>query len=388
MASDQIGVNEVQNPRSDQHKFPESTLTSSASPGSVNTGSPLVDGEFSPKIDSRDDVQCDDNADIKPSPRPSIGGYMRKLFSWESSDWDWNYHVPRVNRPLTDYPTGYGQVAAFQDCDPSFLIFRKFGWLHNCLLLDLQDELQMLEHHLFRHNKEEADPGGDPRRLRSRRKDYEEPRSRKEILSEVKEKLAEYDELVLRTQKIQAIRRPSKKYQNAVWNYVTLKDKIVPKEVEWIKQRADLAAVSRDAEHGWPNSFIERYLRRLRPSLIQRFFQTEEQKEKSKGSEPLLLVSQYRINNVLKAILTLVASVQVLLALFTLFRLSPTKASEVRHYGNLQILVTFIFSLLFSASCVVFTKAKPQEIFAATAAYCAVMVVFLGSSTSNFAANS
>ena len=83
-------------------------------------------------------------------------------------------------------------VAAFEDCDPCFLMYRKFGWLHNRLLLHLQDELSVLEEELEDFDKDEAINS----RLvyqRSRRKDELRPDSKRRIMLEViKEKLEEY----------------------------------------------------------------------------------------------------------------------------------------------------------------------------------------------------
>jgi lipopolysaccharide export LptBFGC system permease protein LptF len=46
--------------------------------------------------------------------------------------------------------------------------------------------------------------------------------------------------------------------------------------------------------------------------------------------------------------------------------------------GLVKIVIVLIFTLFFSAALSLFTKATRQEVFAATAAYCAVLVVFLG----------
>lgn len=113
----------------------------------------------------------------------------------------------------------------------------------------------------------------------------------------------------------------------------------------------------------------------------QKLFQTHEQEIKT-GDEALHLVSLDRLDNVLRAIVTMVAAILLLVPVYVLFKLQPTNMSDVERRGNYQILTIFIFTLLFSASCSIFTQAKKQEVFAATAAYSAVLVVFLGN-TSN-----
>ena len=53
------------------------------------------------------------------------------------------------------------------------------------------------------------------------------------------------------------------------------------------------------------------------------------------------------------------------------------------HDQEYMILVIFLFTLTFSACCAIFTMAKKHEVFAATAAYSAVLVVFLGNTQNN-----
>ena len=95
--------------------------------------------------------------------------------------------------PVVDeYDEGYGRLAAFEDCDPNFLIYRKYGWLHNRLLLHLQDELKKLEEDLERLDKWESTTGDD-KKLRSRRRDSSCPTSKRQaLLTMLNEKLKDY----------------------------------------------------------------------------------------------------------------------------------------------------------------------------------------------------
>jgi hypothetical protein len=45
---------------------------------------------------------------------------------------------------------------------------------------------------------------------------------------------------------------------------------------------------------------------------------------------------------------------------------------------KIMALVTLAFALAFATAVSLFTSARRQEVFAATAAYCAVLVVFIG----------
>lgn len=114
---------------------------------------------------------------------------------------------------------------------------------------------------------------------------------------------------------------------------------------------------------------------------VQAIFRDSDQKVIT-GQEPMTLLSATRLDILLRSILTVCASVLLLTPVFVLFKLQPQTRADVERNTYCQILVIFVFTLAFSALCSIFTKAKRQEIFAATAAYCAVLVVFLGNSGS------
>jgi len=97
------------------------------------------------------------------------------------------------------------------------------------------------------------------------------------------------------------------------------------------------------------------------------------------------LVSQKRFDILLKAILTFIASVLLLAPVLILFEIQQTTPSQIKNRSRTQMIVVFVFTFTFSACCSIFTKARKQEVFAATAAYSAVLVVFLGN-TSNMVA--
>lgn len=95
---------------------------------------------------------------------------------------------------VDQYPVGYGKLAAFEDCDPDFLIYRKFGWLRNRTLLYLQDELVELERDLEALDK--FDFIERPVKLVSRRQNEGPGGSeRRVLLKKIRDKLAEYGEL-------------------------------------------------------------------------------------------------------------------------------------------------------------------------------------------------
>lgn len=98
---------------------------------------------------------------------------------------------------VDEYDPGYGKVAAIEDLDGDFLVFRKFGWLYNYALLYLQDELVEQQDEIEAFDKWES-KNGDPTKLVSRRKDYAFRESRrKDMVGKLQVKLAQYGESLL-----------------------------------------------------------------------------------------------------------------------------------------------------------------------------------------------
>ncbi|KAL9605448.1 MAG: hypothetical protein Q9179_001360 [Wetmoreana sp. 5 TL-2023] len=233
----------------------------------------------------------------------------------------------------------YPKLAAYLNADPNFLIYRKFGWLHNRLLLYLQDELVELEYKLEKIDKRTFSEADDTQ-LKSRRLDLPSSPVRQNLIKQIAEKLEIY-------------------------------------EYRWIREGVDLAAVGHGGEHGWFNGFLEDTLKKISRKGTQAIFRTKEQ-EIITGHENVSLISPYRLDIFLRIVLTFLALTLLLIPVLILFKLQPTDPEQVRSNSKYQITTIFVSTLLFSASCSVVTKARRQEVFTATAAYCAVLVVFLG----------
>ena len=67
---------------------------------------------------------------------------------------------------------------------------------------------------------------------------------------------------------MEAIRTPTKRNQNSVYNMICNTQSLVPSETEWIRQRQDLAAVGHGAEYGWFNGFLEDLLNKISARLL------------------------------------------------------------------------------------------------------------------------
>jgi ABC-type transport system involved in cytochrome bd biosynthesis fused ATPase/permease subunit len=84
--------------------------------------------------------------------------------------------------------------------------------------------------------------------------------------------------------------------------------------------------------------------------------------------------SQSRIEKLVGLIITLIIFVLLVLPVVAMYKLT-TVGDRNSTFDAVGILV--VFTLLFSAAMSLLTKAKRHELFAASAAYCAVLVVFI-----------
>ncbi|KAL9632274.1 MAG: hypothetical protein Q9164_005419 [Protoblastenia rupestris] len=223
---------------------------------------------------------------------------------------------------LDEFQQCYGKVAAIENCDPSLNIHRRFGWLHHRTLLHLQDELSELEREL-KHLDEYDFKDGDYIRLISRRHDDDlwdssTQSDRKKLIISINPKMGEYGELL-----------------------INLKSPIA---------------------------------RRL-----TRFLFTDPEQRAQAGKEVIQLTSPSQRDMYLRAILTIAASILPFVPIVLLLKLQPSHPLRYPERNeNYRIITINLFTLLFSASCSMFTSAKKQEIFTATAVYCTVLVIFLG----------
>jgi hypothetical protein len=132
---------------------------------------------------------------------------------------------------------------------------------------------------------------------------------------------------------------------------------------------------------------------------LQKYFRTPELQEKT-SNEYISFYSSTRIDKLVNILITFVIFILLVIPVVTLYHLTSTSAiSNISDAGNSTATVpasavddynrdTFnavgvliVFTLLFSAAMSVLTKAARHELFASSAAYCAILVVFIGNFT-------
>ena len=176
------------------------------------------------------------------------------------------------------------------------------------------------------------------------------------------------DKLLRHMNHLSSMDKPSARNQRSVYNIIHNEGSQIQSESEWIGDRDDLVAVAPKQEHGIMNVLVEEITQKISKSLAAFLFRTADQRRRT-GKEEVALYSQQRLDAVANAFITLIATFMLLAPICILY-LAHTQAV-------LQLVVILLFTQFFGFCITVFTKARKHEVFAATAAYAAVLVVFL-----------
>ncbi|EKG18467.1 hypothetical protein MPH_04269 [Macrophomina phaseolina MS6] len=291
-------------------------------------------------------------------PEPELDGRFKDL---------------KVKR-LVDYPDGYPQYAAFLNTDANFRIYRRFGTLRNRVMLHRQFELAELEKRLDRLDELDDTPERR-RRLSSIRFDKAQQDSeRNGLIEEIDSKLEHYDALLARERDSLAMDTPTRRNHRNLVNYVWNKRKIAKSEIELLNRIDDFVILSKDQDSPF-HAFLENVLHKYSFSWLQCIFVSETQKEKARGAERtrISLFSKTRINMLIQLIVALITLTLLVVPVCLLFDMDLTDEAKV--------VIVVVFVLVFPVSILFFATPRPHELFAATAAYTAVLVVFLSNVT-------
>ncbi|KAF7682149.1 hypothetical protein GT037_001125 [Alternaria burnsii] len=283
--------------------------------------------------------------------------------------------------PLEDYPEGYPRQAAFQSSEPSWSIYRGFNYLHSRVILELQDELRCLEKGLTDMDLIDS-KNGNEKPLRSRSGDLVQAKRAKTtskrayIINEIRCSTinAMADEMLSKARDLNAFQRPSKRdYRNFRTWFYNVKPLTNDSEEEFIMRKEDLVSLRHGREWSGFDGFVESCLRRVHCRLTQKMFATKELREKT-SDKCTFYYSQSRIEKLVGLIITVMIFVLLVLPVVAMYQLTSV-GDRNSTFDAVGILV--VFTLLFSAAMSLVTKAKRHELFGASAAYCAVLVVFI-----------
>ncbi|KAK0309585.1 hypothetical protein LTR82_015073 [Friedmanniomyces endolithicus] len=302
-----------------------------------------------------------------------------------------------LDTAVEDNAEGYALIANFQSSDHNFLQYRGFLHLHSRLLSALQADVGYLETELDKMDQWDIECGIERRIACLRHKKRDDLQSRMEVMPEaykavfnrtrpdvmleLRSKLVEYDELLLKTRKVYALQRPAQSDYTSVRNWFDAQKPLVMEDRNFIQRKEDLVTLRDGRESASFDEVVERSLLGLDQFLsswchcqvIKRIFITEELRNKTDN----IRINYYAPRRV-EALVNLIITAII----FTLLVVPVVLLCEMAEAGGTttpfeSIGVLVVFTLLFGLAMSALTSAKRQELFAASAAYCAVLVVFV-----------
>lgn len=297
-------------------------------------------------------------------------------------------------RTLENAPNGFPRLAAFQASDSNFGLYRSYSYLHSRILLDYQSEITELEEKLDQIDWDEVDEDEDRPRFRAEADENTE--ARRTILREIRTKLMEYDEVLINVRRLEAFQRPSERDYRSVRRYHNNTKPLMDGEMESIRCKEDVVSISTGRERAAFDGGVETLIGQVDSTLkkifnlkqgpLLRYFRTPELAAKTENTD-ISLYSATRIDKMVNIFITFVIFILLVIPIVTMYHLTSsidldgnTPAVTSRNTFN-AVGVLIVFTLLFSAAMSVLTKAARHEMFAASAAYCAILVVFIGNFT-------
>ncbi|KAK6342965.1 hypothetical protein TWF718_008345 [Orbilia javanica] len=271
---------------------------------------------------------------------------------------------------LVDIPLGYSYVAAFADGHQAAPVFRRFGALKVRVLLTQQAELEQKEARLARLDIREAEDA--TRIFETDNMTWLEDRNeeRKKLIGQIAEQLRRYEEDLLLYRQMRYL--PSaKKWQKE--NFRTMlrnREPICQEESEFI-EKEDLISILKESDDV---AELSEWVAELRRKVFQNLKLKKMFKKSNKsvyeGSDEIIVYSQKWMRIVGRAIFGALVALVMAAGVIVLYSVTV---------DIMRLVVLGLSTLVCAVLTAVFTTAKKSEVFAVVAAYCAVLVVFVGS---------
>ncbi|KAI0460053.1 hypothetical protein F5B21DRAFT_453054 [Xylaria acuta] len=303
-------------------------------------------------------------SDVSPVTIPKQKSMQERI---ESSS-----HIHRqVPLPLEGYAAVAGWIAL--DPDNETFIFRKFDRLAARNLLYIQSELLSIEKELTTFDAQDAQESQDDLRAKDTARTWETlvsrsraghdgSRRRTELLDRLQSKLKEYHEALLLQSQIAQLHRPNKRVLDTLRHWFKKPEPMLGGEAKkFLDDENDLVALKPAPEPDYLSRFLRRHwsvnteLTRDGRAKIGRFNE--------------------RAISLATSVITISIAAFLLIGSITGFYFVE---SDI-----VKLVLVAAFTSVFALSLVLITNARRAEIFAATAAYAAVLVVFVSGGISN-----
>jgi hypothetical protein len=168
---------------------------------------------------------------------------------------------------VDDHPNGYPRFAAFMNSDENFLMCRKYGFLHNRVLLYRQDELRELEQEMLALDKNAHKV--DEKMLQCRTREERISNERRDLINRIDDKLREYNDIVQRTRSFATLQRATQRNYNSVSNWVGNATPLVEAEASTFNKDRDFVSIVDAKEGSWFDGRVETVLSKFGGSFTR-----------------------------------------------------------------------------------------------------------------------
>ncbi|KAF2472523.1 uncharacterized protein BDR25DRAFT_366519 [Lindgomyces ingoldianus] len=279
------------------------------------------------------------------------------------------------------YLEGFPSLSALLASDPDLQVYRRFNRLASRNLLYLQAEILDLETRLNDFDAEdleianaEEDGGGWMEvKLNARcweifrekaEQGEEKERERMRLIREIRERMAEYQDALIRQSTLLNLENPNPRVRGAVTGWFDLNKPLVGHSKDMFNGKAkyDTVALRTPADQDRLTMFLQNYLGYL-------FRHRKTNKDYPLDWEGMYYFPETTIKHIVSFTSVLLAAALLVGAITSLY--------FVKKPSNMIGLLA-AFTTMFAGSVGLLTNARKVDIYAATAAYAAVLVVFVG----------
>jgi len=269
---------------------------------------------------------------------------------------------------LKDRVVGLPRLSAFLNSDPNFAIMRGFGELHCRVLLHREIELTTLEKELQKLDKEDEQNPDMEYRLRTIEYFDDGEDERRELVELIEERLSSYDDFLLKYNRIRSLPPPSNRNYLSVFRRMWNTKPLYREQDDFIYEAEDFVAVGGN-QNKWYDDCLELFFNHWPKSVKKTLWQGSKLAARS-DIPSTYYYDRDRIKSITKFVSGVLAVALIIGPVAILFHCSLTK----RQMMGLVLGSALVFSLAIS----LLTEAKRVDVFFGTAAYCGVLVVFLG----------
>ncbi|PQE24158.1 chorismate mutase protein [Rutstroemia sp. NJR-2017a BVV2] len=280
-----------------------------------------------------------------------------------------------------EYLPGFAEFSHFIASDDVFTIYRRFETLSARNILYLQSELQSLECQLQKLDEEDAAlinsgaTGAEKDHVEEAARVWESfsaqvdagverQVAKMKVLRRVREVMKEYEETLLRRSHILSLPQPSSQSLTAFWNFFRTKKPFFGPSCALFSSSAPSSSVLTVNPNPDPDRLT---------TLIEHYFGyylSIPNPDRPPSWEKLYYFPAKRIANIVAFLSISIAAILLMGAILTLYFIPSSQMGR-------RVAAIGAFTTAFAVAVGLLTNAKRGEIFGITAAYAAVLVVFL-----------